>query len=107
MKEQQVSSDIDSPTKFVDVDTSSSVNQIDISNIVLQYQLQNDQQCIESEQQDLEMELKKQTDTKPLSVLVKRYSTKKYKQHHVEEVRIHFYDDISSRSSGEDSLDAK
>ena len=83
------------------------MNQIDISNTVIQYQLQNDQQCIESEQQDLDEEFKKQTGTKPLSVLVKRYSTKKYKQHHIEEVRIHFYDDISSSSSDEDSLDAK
>ena len=106
LKESHFLSNIDSPTELVGVDTSSSVNQIDKSNSVLQYQLQNDQQCIKSEQQDLEGEFKKQTDTKPLSVLVKRYSTKKYKRHHVEEVKIHFYDEDSS-SSDEDGHSAK
>ena len=103
LKESHFLSKIDSPTELVGVDTSSSMNQIDKSNIVLQYQLQNDQQCIKSEQQDLEGEFKKQTDTKPLSVLVKRYSTKKY---HVEEVKIHFRDEDSS-SSDEDGHSAK
>ena len=62
--------------------------------------LQNNQEAIGSDNQ--EEELKKQTNIKPLKVLVKRYSTKKYKKHHVEEVKVHFYHEDSS-SSDEDS----
>ena len=62
---------------------------------------QNNHDAIGSDNQ--EEELKKQTNTniKPLKVLVKRYSTKKYKRHHVEEVKVHFYPEDSS--SDEDS----
>jgi hypothetical protein len=46
----------------------------------------------------------KQTNTsiKPLKVLIKRYSTKKYKRHHVEEVKVHFHHEDNSNSD-EDS----
>ena len=101
LKEQQFSSDIDPSTKLVGIDTSSPVNEIDKSNIAVEYQLQNDQQCIigsDHEQQDLE-ELKKQTSTKPLNILIKRYSTKKYKRHHVEEATVHFYEEDSSNGN--------
>ena len=106
LKEQQFSSEINPTTTL---DTSNSVNrQIDKYNVVLQYQLQNDQQC-GSEQQgldQLEGDLKKQANTKPLSVLVKRYSTKRYKRHHVEEAKVKFYDEDCSSGSDEDALDA-
>ena len=63
---------------------------------------QNDQEHnVGSEEQDYEGEFKEQTDTKPLKIFINRYSTKKYKQHHVEEIRIEFYDEDSS-SSDED-----
>lgn len=39
----------------------------------------------------------------PLRVLIKRYSTKKYKQHHVEEMKVKFFDEDDS-SSDEDTL---
>ena len=32
-------------------------------------------------------------DTMPLNVLVRRYSTKNYKQHHVEEMKVEFFDE--------------
>ena len=42
------------------------------------------------------------TNTKPLKVLVKRYSTKKYRRHQVEEVKVHFYRNDSSSSDEDD-----
>ena len=58
-----------------------------------------------SQQQDDGREFKGQTDTKPLKIFAKHYSTisKRYKQHHVEVMRIEFYDEDSS-SSDEDGL---
>ena len=58
-----------------------------------------------SQQQEDGREFKGQTDTKPMKIFAKCYSTKRYKQHHVEVMRIEFYDDDSS-SSDEDGLDA-
>ena len=95
------SSDVASTTELISVDSSSSGNQV--NNIVYL----NDQEYITGgEQQNPQLVggLKKQTDTKPLRVLIKRYSTKMYKQHHVEEVNINFYDEESS-SSDESGLD--
>ena len=65
--------------------------------------IQNNQDAIGNDSQKEGGELKKQTNTniKPLKVLVKRYSTKKYRRHQVEEVKVHFYHDGSS-SSDED-----
>ena len=58
-----------------------------------------------SEKREKEGKFKGQTDTKPLKIFAKRYSTKRYKQHHVEEMKIEFCDEDSS-SSDEDDLDA-
>ena len=62
--------------------------------------IQNNQDAIGNDNQ----ESKKQTNTnlKPLKVLVKRYSTKKYRRHQVEEVKVHFYHDNSSSSDEDD-----
>ena len=98
-----VSSDVASTSELVSVsDTSYSGNQV--NDIV--YPSNQEYNIIGSEQQDLQLEdgFKKQTDAKPLQVLIKRYSTKKYKQHHVEEVKINFCDEDSS-SNDEDALD--
>lgn len=91
--ELQISSDIASSNKLASADISNSMG--DHVNHIIMYQ--NDQEHnVGSEEWDYEEEFKKQTDTKPLKILVNRYSTKKYKQHHVEEVRIEFYDEDSS-----------
>ena len=51
-----------------------------------------------SEQQDIEEGFKKQTavdtgGTIPLNILTRRYSTKNYKQHHVEEMKVEFFNE--------------
>lgn len=60
-----------------------------------------------SQHQEDGRELKEQTDTSivSLKIFAKRYSAKRYRQHHVEVMRIKFRDDDSS-SSDEDGLDA-
>ena len=99
------SSDVASTTELVSVDTSCSGNQVNdimYPNDQEQYHI-----IIINEQQDLqqEWEFKKQTDTKPLRVFIKHYSTKMYKQHHVEEMKkVEFFDEDNS-SSDEDVLD--
>ena len=96
LKELQFTNGLDSPNKPVCDNTPSSMNEIDKSNCALQNQLQNDQQSSnESEQEDIEGESEEQTNTKPLSVLVNRYSIKRHKRQHVE-VKIDFYDEERS-----------
>ena len=94
----QTSTDLCSPTKLVIIEASTTIHQV--SGIVHQ----NDQDTIESEHQNRES--KKRTNPKPLKVLVKRYSTKKYNRHHVEEVKVKVYSDESSSSSDEDNAAA-
>ena len=87
-------SNMASPTALASTENlSSSVHQI--NDLVYQ----NDQNANGNE--SLKGEFKNQTNTKPLKVRVKRYSTKKYNKHHVEEVKVDFYSKDSS-SSDED-----
>ena len=97
------SSEVASTTELVSVDTAYSGNQV---NDIMYPNDQEQYHIIINEQQDLQQEagFKKQTDTKPLRILIKRYSTKIYKQHHVEEMKVEFFDEDNS-SSDEDVLD--
>ena len=90
-----------SSSELVSIDTSSSGNQI--SDIMYP----NDQELniFGREKQDLEGKVKEKADSMPLRVLIRRYSTKKYKQHHVEEMKVEFFDEDDS-SSDEDALNA-
>ena len=64
-------------------------------------QIQNNEDAIKNDSQEQELTKQTNTSTKPLKVLLKRYSTKKYNRHHVEEVKVHFHQEDSS-SSDED-----
>ena len=79
------------------ISTDNIVSPTDLASINLVYQ--NDQTTLESESQ--KGEFQEQAITKPLKVRVKRYSTRKYNKHHVEEVKVDFYTEDSS-SSDED-----
>ena len=79
------------------ISTDNIVSPTDLASINLVYQ--NDQIIIESESQ--KGEFQEQAITKPLKVRVKPYSTRKYNKHHVEEVKVDFYSEVSS-SSDED-----
>ena len=88
-----------SSTELVSVDTSYSGDQI--KDDILHLNNNQEHSSIITagcEQQDLEERFKKQIvantgDTIPLNVLVRRYSTKNYKQHHVEEMKVEFFDE--------------
>ena len=79
---EQLQSSTDTAIELLSMNTSSSVVH------------ENGQDAIGSD----ESQPGKQTDTKPLKVMVKRYSTKKYKRHQVEEVKVQFYHEDSSSS---------
>ena len=67
---------------------------------------QNDQEHNFQSEQHLDHEGEIKEPTKPLKIFIhNRYSTKRYKKHHVEEIRIEFYDEDSS-SGDEDHIDA-
>ena len=89
--------DIASPTELVsgnlliDLDTT---HKLVLQTDAMVLPIQNNEE-IDSQEQELTKQTN--TSTKPLKVLFKRYSTKKYKRHHVEEVK-----DSSSRTSDED-----
>jgi hypothetical protein len=88
---------LSSDTSSTELDTSSSENQ---ANDVT-YPNDQEHNNIGNEQQDLEGEVKKPADTMhnmPLRVRIKRYSTKKYNQHHVEEMKVEFLDEDDSSS---------
>ena len=101
--ELQFSSNAASSTELVSNNNSNSIGDRDIDNYDTTMYL-NDTKYDHggSQQQDDGREFKGQTDTKPLKIFAKCYSTKRYKQHHVEVMRIEFHDDDSS-SSDEDS----
>ena len=66
------------------------------------FQILNNEDAITGNDSGQEEEQSTNTSVKPLKVLIKRYSTKRYKRHHVEEARVHFRHEDTS-SSDEDS----
>ena len=103
--ELQFSSNAASSTELVSNNNSNSMGDQVIDNHDTTMYPNDTKDDGGSQQQEDGREFKGQTDTKPLKIFSKRYSTKRYKQHHVEELRIEFYDEDSS-SSDEDGLDA-
>ena len=90
----EISTDMASPTDLASTKDSSLVHKI--NDLVYQ----NDQNANGIENQ--KGEFQEQAITKPLKAHVKRYSTRKYNKHHVEEVKVNFYSKDSS-SSDEDA----
>ena len=89
LKHKKIQASTDPAIELLDMNTLSSVEH------------ENGQNATGSDHE--QSQAGKQTDTKPLKVLVKHYSTKKYRRHQVEEVKVHFYHEDSS-SSDEGSL---
>ena len=84
-----------SSTELVSVATSYSGDQINDDTLHLNNNHEHDGiiSTAGSKQQDIEEGFQKQTaadtgGTMPLNILTRRYSTKNYKQHHVEEVKV-------------------
>ena len=88
-----------SPTNLAGTEDSSLVHKIND----LVYQNDRNTNGIESQKG----EFQEQAITKPLKARVKRYSTRKYNKHHVEEVKVDFYSEDSSSSSNEDGAAAE
>ena len=86
----QTLTDIASPTELVSGDLDTTQKLV----------LQTDAMVFQIQEEELTKQTNT-TSTKPLKVLLKRYSTKKYNRHHVEEVKVHFHQEDSS-SSDED-----
>ena len=89
-----------SSTELVSVATSYSGDQINDDTLHLNNNHEHDGiiSTTGSKQQDIEEGFQKQTaadtgGTMPLNILTRRYSTKNYKQHHVEEVKVEFFNE--------------
>ena len=93
--------DVASPTELVSEDLDTTYKLFLQTNAMV-FQVQNNEDAIRNDSQEEELTKQTNTNTKPLKVLLKRYSTKKYKRHHVEEVKVHFHQEDSS-SSDEDN----
>ena len=84
-----------SSMELTSADTSCSGTKVqDDDNIIIVY---SNDYIVDGEQHDMAMEeeggWRTTTDAMPLKILVKRYSTKQYKQHHVEEMKVEFFDE--------------
>ena len=89
MKKEQLNTDHEQPQPSTD--TAVELLSMNTSSSVVHENGHGSDEC----------QAGKQMDTKPLKVLVKRYSTKKYKRHQVEEVKVHFnHEDSSSSDEG-------
>ena len=95
----EISTDMASPTDLTSTEDSSLVHQ----STDLVYQ--NDQNAKLNGNESQKGKFTKQTSTRPLKACIKRYSTRKYNKHHVEEVKVDFYSEDSS-SSDEDGAAA-
>ena len=91
--ELQLSTGLTSPTESVQNSSNLLPQKTDIQCHI------NGYNAIGNQAQELE---KKQFTAKPLKVVVRRYSTKMHKRHHVEEVEADLHSEESSESDKED-----